>query len=141
MTAATSLPNLTKSLNLTRDGMAGLLGSWVADARQRTLDLVADLSDEQLLGPHLAIINPLLWEIGHVAWFQEKWVLRHARGRVPLRQDADTLYDSAAVAHDTRWDLPLPSRDETLAYMDRVKECVLDELTRSEPGPDLVYFV
>src|SRR5262249_19709867 len=32
-------------------------------------------------------------------------------------------------------------RDETLAYMDRVKECVLEELTRGEPAPDLVYFV
>src|SRR5262245_43792143 len=96
------------------------LADWVTDARRRTLDLVADLRDEQLLGPHLAIINPLLWEIGHVAWFQEKWVLRHARGRPPLRPDADALYDSAAVAHDTRWDLPLPSRDETLGYMRRV---------------------
>ncbi|HKB36743.1 MAG TPA: selenoneine synthase SenA [Gemmataceae bacterium] len=139
MTASTALPSLTNSLNQPPGALAALLGNWVADARQRTLDLVADLSDEQLLGPHLAIINPLLWEIGHVAWFQEKWVLRHARGRALLRQDADVLYDSAAVGHDTRWDLPLPSRDETLAYMDRVKECVLDELTRGDP--DLIYFV
>ena len=27
------------------------LGEWVRDARQRTLDLVADLDDEQLMGP------------------------------------------------------------------------------------------
>ena len=40
------------------------------DARRHTLSLVADLSDEQLIGPHLQIVNPLLWEIGHVAWFQ-----------------------------------------------------------------------
>src|SRR5262245_41537995 len=86
--------------------------AWGEDARRRTLDLVADLSDEQLLGPHLDTINPLLWEIGHVAWFQEKWVLRHARGRPPLRADADALYDSAAVPHVTRWDLALPQRDE-----------------------------
>jgi iron(II)-dependent oxidoreductase len=41
------------------------------EARRRTLDLVSDLSDTQLMGPHLPIVNPLLWEIGHVAWFQE----------------------------------------------------------------------
>ncbi len=29
---------------------------------------------------------------------------------VPLRGDADALYDSSAVSHATRWDLPLPSR-------------------------------
>ncbi|MBI1915908.1 MAG: ergothioneine biosynthesis protein EgtB [Planctomycetes bacterium] len=125
------------------------LADWVVDARQRTLDLVADLSDQQLLGPSLAIINPLLWEIGHVAWFQEKWVLRHAGCHAfaakachpALRPDADALYDSAAVAHDTRWDLSLPSREQTLAYMEGVKTCVLDELARGKPDAELVYFV
>ena len=43
------------------------LVAWVRDARQRTIELVADLTDEQLLGPQLTIINPLQWEIGHVA--------------------------------------------------------------------------
>src|SRR5260370_34418957 len=108
--------------------LAKTLRTWVLDARHRTFELVEDLSDEQLLGPRLSILNPLLWEIGHVAWFQEKWVLRHARGRPSLRPDADALYDSAGVAHDTRWDLSLPPRAQTLAYMDSVKACVLDEL-------------
>ena len=57
--------------------MAVELAEWVRDSRQRTLDLIADLNDEQLMGPYLPIINPMLWEIGHVAWFQEKWVLRY----------------------------------------------------------------
>ena len=69
------------------------LTEWVCDARQRTLDLVADLNDEQLMGPHLPIVNPLLWEIGHVAWFQEKWVLRHVCKQKPIRVDADALWD------------------------------------------------
>jgi iron(II)-dependent oxidoreductase len=58
------------------------------------------------------------WELGHVAWFQEQWVLRHARGGKPLRADGDALYDSMRVHHDTRWDLPLPERHETLAYLE-----------------------
>ena len=52
------------------------VAAWVRDARRGTLALVADLTDEQLMGPRLPIVNPLLWEIGHLAWFQEKWVLR-----------------------------------------------------------------
>src|SRR5436305_12224878 len=104
---------------------AARLAEWVRDARECSLELVADLRDDQLLGPRLAILNPLLWEIGHVAWFQEKWVLRHARNQKPLRPDADALYDSAAVAHDTRWDLPLPSREDTLKYMARVQQQVV----------------
>ena len=54
---------------------ANELAEWVVDARQRTFDIVADLTDEQIMSPYLSIVNPLLWEIGHVAWFQEKWVL------------------------------------------------------------------
>src|SRR5438270_13860049 len=94
-----------------------VLAAWVRDARRRTLDLIADLDDAQLLGPSLPTVNPPLWEVGHVGWFQERWVLRHAGGRPPLRADADALYDSAAVAHSTRWGLPLPSRGETLRYL------------------------
>src|SRR5262245_48043790 len=87
------------------------------DARRHTLALIADLHDEQLAGPGLPIVNPLLWEIGHVAWFQEFWVLRHLNGGAPMLSDGDALYDSAKVAHDTRWDLPLPARTQTIAYM------------------------
>ncbi len=117
------------------------LVAWVQDARQRTFDLIEDLSDQQLMGPRLAIVNPLLWEVGHVAWFQEKWVLRHVCGEKPLRKDADALYDSIAIPHDARWDLPLPSRDDTLAYARAVRDRVSERLLRGEPKPEFVYHV
>ena len=118
----------------------GELERAVVDARQRTLALVADLGDEQLRGPRLAIVNPLLWEIGHVAWFQELWVLRHALGEAPIRADGDALWDSSAVAHDTRWDLPLPPRPQTLRYMAEVCDRVRDRLGRQELPAALAYF-
>ncbi|MGH9782809.1 MAG: selenoneine synthase SenA [Terriglobia bacterium] len=117
------------------------LTEWVTDARRRTIELVADLTDEQLLGPRLPIVNPLLWEIGHVAWFQDKWVLRHACGERPYRADADSLYDSIAIPHDTRWDLPLPSREATLAYLRAERDRVLDKLDEREPSEELLYHV
>src|SRR5262245_57523074 len=117
---------------------AGQLAAWIPEARQRTFDLVADLSDAQLFGPRLAIVNPLHWEIGHVAWFQEHWVLRQGLGEPALRSDSDALYDSSAIAHDTRWDLPLPSRSATLDYMGEVRDRVLDRLRRG-PGRELLY--
>jgi iron(II)-dependent oxidoreductase len=48
-------------------------------ARARTLSLAADLRPDQFLGPQLAIVNPPLWEIGHIGWFQEYWCLRQKR--------------------------------------------------------------
>jgi iron(II)-dependent oxidoreductase len=126
--------------------IAQLVGE-LRETRARTLDLVDDLSDEQLIGPRLQIVNPLLWEIGHLAWFQEFWVLRHLAGQPPSLKHGDELYDSAQVAHDTRWDLPLLERDETLAYMGRVLERVIEQtgnashqLTDAE-GYDQEYFL
>jgi len=117
------------------------LADWVRDARRATEALVADLSGEQLMGPRLAIVNPLLWEIGHIAWFQERWVLRHANRRSPIRADGDALYDSANVPHDTRWDLPLPSRGETLAYVTMVRDQVLERLEGRTPTGEECYFI
>jgi iron(II)-dependent oxidoreductase len=110
--------------------------AWIGDARERTLSLAAVLAPGDLLGPRLSIVNPPLWELGHVAWFQEKWVLRHAAGRQPLREDGDRLYDSSAVPHDARWGLPLPSLDETLAYLRTVERCVMERLAGLQ-GRDL----
>jgi gamma-glutamyl hercynylcysteine S-oxide synthase len=114
------------------------------EARARTLELIDDLSDEQMVGPRLEIVNPLRWEVGHVAWFQEFWVLRHFRGRPPILEQGDGLYDSARIAHDTRWDLPLPSKAETTAYMGRVLERVLEESPQPScavDGRDQAYFL
>jgi len=118
------------------------LSDCVTDARARTMDLVRDLSDDQLLRvPLLRIINPLLWEIGHVAYFQECFVLRQGAGRQPIRPDADALYDSAKVAHDTRWNLPLPSRAATLDYLEATRDGVLDLVAGGNVIPALEYFV
>ncbi len=117
---------------------APTIAAWVEDARRTTFALVEGLSDEQLLGPQLEIVNPLLWELGHLAWFQEHFVLRQLAGREPLRGDADALWNSGTVAHDTRWELPLPSRAETLAYMDAVREGVIEEVLARDPRPELL---
>src|SRR5712691_11434683 len=106
------------------------------DARSRTLELIADLDDEQMIGPRLAIVNPPLWEIGHVAWTQEFWALRHLRGHKPLVEGADALYNSTDVAHDTRWELLLPPREQTLSYMNAVLSRVIDGLGDGVPSPE-----
>jgi iron(II)-dependent oxidoreductase len=93
------------------------------NARQRTLDLVDGLTLEQLRGPkNLAIINPLPWEIGHTAYFHELWCLRHRHQLDSFLDNADELYDSINIAHDTRWDLPVPPLPEIKDYMNKVLE-------------------
>ena len=109
--------------------------------RARTIDLVADLDDRQMIGPRLSTVNPPLWEIGHVAWFQEFWVLRHLRKYKPLIENGDQIYNSTDVAHDTRWELLLPSRHDTLRYVGAVLSRAIDALDCARSlSPEDFYF-
>jgi iron(II)-dependent oxidoreductase len=90
------------------------------EARHRTRRLTEDLSSPELMGPRLDIVNPVLWEIGHVGWFHEYWTLRHAAGQAPLIDRGDRLWDSSAVPHATRWHLDLPDRSGTFDYLAEV---------------------
>ncbi len=102
------------------------------------------LEGAQWLGPQLPIVNPPLWELGHVAWFQERWCLRRRQdGGLDdsLLTGADALYDSSQVAHATRWTLPLPDVAATRAYLAAVLERTLDALATRPQDPDLQYFV
>lgn len=110
------------------------------DARERTLALVADLSDAQLAVPMLEIINPFLWELGHVAYFAEFWTLRRLFGRTPIVPGADALYDSAKIPHDSRWRLPLPDRAATLQFMRTQLEHMLELAAQAEQIPEAAYF-
>lgn len=107
----------------------------LVDARARTLALVADLDDDALRAPpRMAIVNPMLWEIGHVAWFQESWTCRRD-GAGSLLDRADGLYDSIAIPDSIRWDLALPDRAGTLWYVESALERARERLAlgRSDP--------
>src|SRR5438067_6361500 len=116
------------------------LREWVIDARARTLALYRDLDDVQIAVPYLRIINPPVWELGHVAWFQEYWVLRHALGGPAMHDGADALWNSAVIPHAARWTAPLPSRASTLEYLAAVRDRVLDAIARGVDAK-LRYFI
>ena len=69
------------------------LAEMMRSARRRTLELIDGLTQEQLMGPRLPTVNPLLWEIGHVAWFHEYFILRREYGASPILERGDQLYE------------------------------------------------
>lgn len=127
-----------------RSDTHAMLAEDLLASRSRTARAAAAFHGERLLGPKLRIVNPPLWELGHVGWFQERWCLRQrddgSLGESIL-PNADALYDSSAVHHDTRWDLPLPSLEETFLYLRKVLEAVLERLEREAENERLAYFV
>ena len=107
------------------------LATIMDDAHRRSLALTTGLDADQLMGPRLPIVNPLRWEIGHVAWFYENFILRDLYGYEPILPQGDELYDSATVHQDTRWGLPLLGMAETIRYAETVKTRCLERL---DPG-------
>jgi len=117
------------------------LADALADARGRTLALYGHLDLGSLQVPCIPIVNPPLWELGHVAWFQEIWCHRYSReSRGPVRGSildrADRLFDSSNVPHDTRWTLDLPSPAGIHAYLANTLERTLEDLARLPPEAD-----
>jgi iron(II)-dependent oxidoreductase len=116
------------------------LSWWLRDSRERLLEAVSGLTPQQMIGPHRATVNPILWAMGHVAFFQEFWAWRHHFGEAPIRPQAALLYDSFEVEHPVRWQLPLPNLAETRAYLDEVHERLIDRLRSTEPSRAATYF-
>ncbi|PMR70295.1 selenoneine synthase SenA [Halomonas heilongjiangensis] len=105
------------------------LAAMLTDARERSLALMRDILEARELGPRLAIVNPPLWELGHLGYFHDHFALRGLYGLPDYRlAEADRLFDSSSIAHVDRWSLPLPSREATLDYLSRVQQAMLERL-------------
>lgn len=88
--------------------------------------------------PYMPIINPPRWEIGHVAWFAERWCLRRlGSGFTTSRflHDPDRWYDSSRIAHAARWTLDLPDLAATRSYLAGVLDACHAALDRPEADP------
>ena len=111
----------------------------VNESRDRTLALVNDLEDSQFTVPLLENVNPFSWELGHVAFFYEAFVLQNLDQTEAQMDNANDLYNSFEVDHDNRWGLTLPSRQETLDYMQRIQEMCVARLDSHVPSAQETY--
>jgi EgtB-related family protein len=115
-------------------------------------DAMRDVLGGALDIPYAENVNPPLWELGHVGWFEEFWIARNSerhRGSAarleaaraaPLLPGADALYESSTVAHAKRWQLRLPDAQRTLDGLARGHERTLALLRTSEDSDDALYF-
>lgn len=126
------------------------------DARNHTLRLFGQyqlaLEAMDFLVPELPVLNPPVWELGHIAWFQEWWIgrnMQRARGAAcapsPTRlasiaPQADRWWDSANVPHHQRWSLDLPSVSACRAYLLDTLESTLELLDKAGDDDAELYF-
>jgi iron(II)-dependent oxidoreductase len=96
---------------------ASTLSQWLEESNCITRHILENIPAADHIVPQLHILNPPLWEFGHLTWFHEFWV--HRGGQVsnpPFMVDADYLFNSTEIAHQDRWSTPMPSLDSLLEY-------------------------
>jgi gamma-glutamyl hercynylcysteine S-oxide synthase len=94
--------------------------------------LVEPVSVEDLARVHSPLLSPLVWDLGHIAAFEDLWLCQQAGGLAPLRPDLADVYDATLTPRADRGELPYLDHAEALDYMVAVRERALGVLERSD---------
>jgi gamma-glutamyl hercynylcysteine S-oxide synthase len=103
------------------------------EARARTMLLVAPLSDEDLRRQHDPLMSPILWDLGHIAHFEELWLTRNLDGPIEF-VEMPGMFNPFEHPRSKRGALPLPDLREFRGVMDEIRGRVLARLATTEFG-------
>src|SRR5438445_8438567 len=107
-------------------------------ARMRTLALVCNLDDEALERVHSPIMSPLVWDLGHIAAFEDLWIAHRYGGRPMLHEDLAAIYDAFETPRAKRGDLEFLRPPEAREYLDEVRSRSLELLDERGPGDGFI---
>jgi iron(II)-dependent oxidoreductase len=109
----------------------------LAATRQRTLDLVAHLPTVDLERQIAPIMSPLAWDLGHIAAYEDLWLVHRHAGLELLRPDLAALYDAFETPRAVRGDLEILRHAAALEYLAAVRERTLEAMERHGAHPVL----
>jgi iron(II)-dependent oxidoreductase len=107
----------------------------LTEARERTLALVEPVGPADLERVHSPVASPLVWDLGHIAAFEDLWLCQHAGGLAPLRPELAQVYDATQTPRAERGEIPFLRRDDALEFMHAVRERALAVLERADLSP------
>jgi iron(II)-dependent oxidoreductase len=110
----------------------------LTEARERTLALVAAVSDEDLERVHSTLMSPLVWDLGHIAAFEDLWLVHRYGQRALLREELAEVYDAFETPRAGRGDLPFLGPDEAREYLTEVRERALNVIDDRGVGDGIV---
>src|SRR5512133_439209 len=116
-------------------GATGDVLDALSDTRSRTLALVAHLDDDALNRVHSPLMSPLVWDLGHIAAFEDLWLCQRIGRLGPAREGLWEVYDAAETPRSDRGDLPYLGPEEAFAYLEQVRERALAVLGSGDPDP------
>jgi iron(II)-dependent oxidoreductase len=111
----------------------------LADARQRTLSLVAPVSDCDLERSHSPLMSPLVWDLCHIAAYEELWLVHRHAGRPLLHPEWAATFDAFETPRGVRGDLNLLGRADALAYLEAVRGRATEAMARLGTGDGFVH--
>jgi iron(II)-dependent oxidoreductase len=94
-------------------------------ARKATQRLIEPVDDEQLVAQVSPIMSPLVWDLAHIGWFEELWLIRRLADNEPSIERFDDLYDAFEHPRGERSRLPILSPPEARAYLESVRRQAL----------------
>ncbi len=116
----------------TEESIKESIATRLAEARERTLLLLEPLDHEQLNRVYSPILSPLAWDLGHIANFEELWLVQNIGGREPMHGELGRFYDAIENPRKTRGQLPILRDAELRSYLDGVRERTLEVLEEIE---------
>jgi iron(II)-dependent oxidoreductase len=103
-------------------------------ARAQTLALVSCLDDAQLDSAFSPLMSPLIWDLGHIAAYEDLWLAQRRAGVPLLRADLAERYDAFETPRAARVELDYLRGDDCRAYMAAVRDRVLALARRDGDG-------
>jgi gamma-glutamyl hercynylcysteine S-oxide synthase len=97
-------------------------------ARETTLRLIEPVDDEQLVAQVSPIMSPLVWDLAHIGWLEELWLIRRVANIDPSHERFDDLYDAFRHLRGERSRLPILTPPEARAYLESVRQHALGVL-------------
>jgi gamma-glutamyl hercynylcysteine S-oxide synthase len=125
-------PTATESLPTSRATILERFGT----VRARTLSLVESLSEGALNRVHDPLMSPIVWDLGHIATFEDLWLAQNAFGTPPLREGLGRIYDPFTAPRSERGELPYLRSEVCLGYMQAVRDRTLELLDTADLSPD-----
>ncbi|HVS43423.1 MAG TPA: ergothioneine biosynthesis protein EgtB [Candidatus Dormibacteraeota bacterium] len=104
----------------------------LAEARRRTEALLAPLDDASVMAQHDPLQSPPVWDYGHIAVFEELWLVHRLSGVEPPDDRLLHTYDAFENPRRIRGNLPLMTRAEVAAYRDGVDGRALELLAETD---------
>ncbi|MEK6253112.1 MAG: SUMF1/EgtB/PvdO family nonheme iron enzyme, partial [Gemmatimonadales bacterium] len=115
----------SRDLSTTREAIVQALSK----IRQRTLDIVAPISESGLGEQHSPLMSPIVWDLGHIAEFEDLWLVERL-GEVVHESTLPETFDAMRTPRSRRGELELPGPAAIMARLQGVRSNTLDTLRR-----------